>query len=124
MGDTVLRGIRGAITVEHNTAPEILSATKELLQAVIKENSLEPEDIASVFFTVTQDLNAEFPAFAARGIGLKYVPLLCSVEINVPGSLEKCIRLLVHANTKKSQREISHIYLKKATRLREDLKEF
>lgn len=121
MGDTVVRGIRGATTVERNSAEEIFSATRELLQAIIKENSLDPEDIASAFFTVTPDIDADFPAFAAREIGLKYVPLLCAVEINVPGSLGNCIRILLHVNTKKSQKEMKHIYLRGAIRLREDL---
>ncbi|HOV78636.1 MAG TPA: chorismate mutase [Bacillota bacterium] len=121
MGGTVLRGIRGAITVKQNSAGEIVAATRELLQAIISENGIEPEDMASVFFTVTPDLDAEFPATAARELGLKYVPLLCTTEINVPGSLDRCIRVLVHVNTRKSQKEIRHVYLKEAVRLREDL---
>lgn len=115
------RGIRGAITVEHNSAEEIVSATRELLEAIIKENSLNPEDIASAFFTVTTDLDAEFPASAAREMGWKYVPLLCATEINVPGRLGKCIRVLVHVNTRKSQTDLKHIYLRDATKLRVDL---
>lgn len=121
MGNYVMRGIRGAITVERNLAEEIVSATRELLEAIIKENDLDPEDIASACFTVTADLNAEFPASAAREMGWKYVPLLCATEINVPGRLGKCIRVLVHVNTEKSQRELKHIYLRDAARLRVDL---
>ncbi len=121
MGETVLRGIRGAITVERNDAGEIFSATKVLLTAIIKENYIDPEDIASVIFTVTPDLDAGFPAVAAREMGWQYVPLLCATEINVPGMLGKCIRALVHVNTKKSQRELKHIYLRDAVRLRADL---
>ena len=121
MGDNVLRGIRGAITVERNTSEEIKAASWELLEAVIKRNDIDPEDIASILFTVTQDLDAVFPAMGVRDKGFEYVPLLCSIEINVPGSLARCIRILVHVNTKKSQKEIKHIYLKDAVRLREDL---
>ncbi len=121
MGNTALRGIRGAITVERNSAEEIVAATRELLTAIIKENSINIEDIASAFFTVTADLNTGFPATAAREIGWKYVPLLCTTEINVPGGLGKCIRVLVHVNTQKSQKEIKHIYLRDAVQLRVDL---
>lgn len=98
-----------------------MSATRELLQTIINENELDPEDIASAFFTVTADLNAEFPASAAREMGWKYVPLLCSTEIDVPGRLGRCIRVLVHVNTQKSQIDLKHIYLRDAARLREDL---
>lgn len=121
MGDNVLRGIRGAITVERNTSEEIKAASWELLEAVIKKNDIDPEDIASIFFTVTHDLDAVFPAMGVRAKGFKYVPLLCSIEINVPGSLARCIRILVHVNTRKSQKEIKHVYLRDAVRLREDL---
>jgi chorismate mutase len=121
MANKVSRGIRGAITVERNSAGEIVTATRELLEAIIRENELDPEDITSAFFTVTQDLNAEFPATAAREMGWKYVPLLCATEIDVPGRLEKCIRILVHVNTSKSQRDLKHIYLKEAVKLRLDL---
>ena len=121
MANKVSRGIRGAITVERNSAGEIVTATRELLEAIIRENELDPEDITSAFFTVTQDLNAEFPATAAREMGWKYVPLLCATEIDVPGRLEKCIRILVHVNTSKSQRDLKHIYMKEAVKLRLDL---
>lgn len=121
MEGTVTRGIRGAITVERNDAEEIIAATRELLEIIIKENDLVPEDIASAFFTVSADLNAEFPASAAREMGWKYVPLLCATEIDVPGRLGKCIRVLVHVNTRKSQRELKHVYLREAAQLRVDL---
>ncbi|MDD2554652.1 MAG: chorismate mutase [Desulfotomaculaceae bacterium] len=122
MAERVLRGIRGAITVERNSAEEILAASGELLDAIIKENDIVAEDIASIIFTMTADLDACFPAKAARDKGLKYVPLLDALELNVPGSLARCIRILVHVNTARSQKEIKHIYLKEAARLREDLK--
>lgn len=121
MGDNVLRGIRGAVTVERNSPEDIHFATWELLENIIKENNINTEDIASIIFTLTQDLNAGFPAFVARTKGFKYVPLLCATEINVPGSLARCIRILVHINTRKSQQEIKHIYLRGAVKLREDL---
>ena len=122
LGETVLRGIRGAITVERNSAEEILAATGELLDTIIKENDIEAGDMASIIFTMTEDLDACFPARAARDRGLKYVPLLDARELDVPGSLPRCIRILIHINTDKSQREIKHIYLKEAASLREDIK--
>ncbi len=121
MGCKVFRGIRGAITVERNEAAEIAAATRELIETIIKENSLDPEDIASAIFTVTSDLDAGFPATAVREMGWRYIPLLCANEINVPGSLGRCIRVLIHVNTEKSQKEIKHVYLKGAVVLREDL---
>lgn len=88
----------------------------------MEENELDTEDIASAIFTVTPDLNAEFPATAARELlGWKYVPLLCATEINVPDRLGKCIRVLVHVNTERSQRELKHVYLRDAVQLRTDL---
>lgn len=117
-----IRGLRGAITVSKNTKEDILSATKELLQKMLKENNLEIEDIASIIFSTTPDLNAEFPAFAARQLGMDYTPLLCMHEIDVPGSLKKCIRILMHINTAKTQKEMRAIYLKEAASLRPDQK--
>lgn len=114
-------GVRGATTVEANTRDEILTATQQLLALMIRENGIKSEDVGSAIFTVTADLNAEFPAFAARQLGWMDVPLLCSNEINVPGSLPRCIRILVNWNTSKSQKEIVHIYSKGATSLRPDL---
>lgn len=112
------RGIRGATTVEENSREEILAATAELLQLMVKENAIEVEDIASVFFTVTADLDAEFPALAARQPGWLQVALMCAREIPVPGSLGKCIRVLMHVNTTRSAAEIRHIYVRKAVTLR------
>jgi len=117
----MLRGIRGAITVDHNDAEEIREATQELLQTILHENSLCTEDLVSAIFTVTPDLNADFPASSARAIGWQLVPLLCSTEIPVPGALPFCIRVLLHANTNRSQREIRHIFLRNAVILRKDL---
>ncbi|MFA4905293.1 MAG: chorismate mutase [Candidatus Margulisiibacteriota bacterium] len=116
----MIRGIRGATTVEHNRSREILSATRELLRGMVKANRLKIEDIASIIFSVTADLNAEFPARAARELKWGNVPLLCTYEIKVPGSLKKCIRVLILANTKQNQKTIKHIYLKGAQRLRRE----
>lgn len=119
-----VRGIRGATTVEHNDADEILQATIEMLDQVVRENEMVPEDICSVFITVTQDLDATFPARAIRQMpGWELVPLMCAVEIPVKGSLEKCIRLMVLYNTEKSQQEVRHVYLNNAKSLRPDLSE-
>ncbi|GAA3405177.1 chorismate mutase [Paenibacillus hodogayensis] len=117
-----VRGVRGAITVERNEETEILNATAELLGQIVAENGIDPEDIASVFVTVTQDLNAAFPAKVIREMqGWELVPLMCALEISVPGGLEKCIRLMVSVNTTKSQKEIRHVYLNNAIKLRPDL---
>ncbi|WP_296865382.1 chorismate mutase [Thermosyntropha sp.] len=116
-----VRGIRGAITVKEDTPQEVLEATKELLFKIKEENEFAVEDIASILFTVTSDVRSIFPAQAARMIGWDKVPLLCFQEIEVPGALPKCIRVLVHINTEKSQEEIRHIYLREAKKLRQDL---
>ena len=115
------RGVRGATTVESNSREEILRATRQLLALMIRRNDIHTEDVASAVFSVTRDLNAEFPALAARQLGWPDVPLLCTYEIDVPGSLRRCVRILVHWNTNKSQHEISHVYVKGAVALRPDL---
>lgn len=112
------RGIRGATTVERNDRGEILAATTELLQVIVRLNGLRSEDVAYVLFTVTPDLDADFPAFAARELGWAEVPLMCGQEIPVPGALERCIRVLVSWNTAKSQPEIRHAFLRRAKELR------
>ncbi len=117
------RGIRGATTVEHNDREEILAATTELLQLLISRNELRAEDVASVIFTVTEDLDAEFPALAARYQGWTEVALICTREIPVPGSLGKCIRILLHVNTTHSAAEIQHVYIRGAVNLRPTLNE-
>lgn len=117
-----VRGIRGATTVENNEENEILSATTELLNEIVAENGIIPEEIAHVFVTVTQDLTATFPAKAIRQMeGWELVPLMCSLEIPVEGSLPKCVRLMVTVNTEKSQADIKHVFQKEAKRLRPDL---
>ena len=115
-----IHGIRGATTVDRNDATEILAATHELLKAIVTQNELQPDDIVSALFTVTTDLNAAFPARAAEEIGWGIVALLHASEIPVPGSLPKCIRILVHAYTRRRREEIKHCYLRGATALRPD----
>ncbi len=112
------RGIRGATTVEYNNREEILSATTELLQLLIEKNDLHPDNIASAIFTVTDDLDADFPAVATRRLGWTETALMCAREIPVPGSLRKCIRVLIHVNTTRSAAEIQHVYIREAVSLR------
>ena len=114
------RGVRGATTVERDEREEILKATRELLALMIHLNNIQPEDVASAIFTTTVDLSAAFPATAARQLGWLDVPLMCSHEIDVPGALGMCIRVLVHWNTATPQHAIQHVYLKEAQTLRPD----
>jgi chorismate mutase len=117
-----VRGIRGAITVEADDPDLILVATKELLKAILHANpELQTEEIASAFFTLTEDLVSVHPALAARQIGWEHVPMMCAREIPVPGSLSHCIRILIQWNTDSLQAAINHIYLRKAVSLRPDL---
>jgi chorismate mutase len=112
------RGIRGATTVERNDREQILAATRELLEVLVRLNGLRPDDVAHVWFTVSPDLDAEFPALAAREIGWTEVPLMCGREIPVPGAIAGCIRVLIDWNTAKTQREIRHAFLRRAKELR------
>lgn len=116
----VVRAVRGATTAEHDTPEEILENTAELLTAVLARNGLETDDLISIIFTMTPDLSSEFPALAARQAGLTTIPLICTSEIPVPGSLGKCIRLLLHCTVPK-ERHITHVYLREAKILRPDL---
>lgn len=119
-----IRGVRGATTTANDQAEEIISATKELLHAIMKANlSLISGDVASVLFTVTEDLISTFPAIGVREMGWEDVPLMCMREIPVPGSLPRCIRVLVHWNTNLKQQEIIHVYLREAISLRPDMQE-
>ncbi|MGG3282416.1 chorismate mutase [Paenibacillus solani] len=116
------RGIRGATTVTRNDEQEIVQETLKLLEEMVRRNELEPEYISNIWITMTQDLDATFPAKAIRQLdGWDLVPLMCSVEIPVQGSLPRCIRFMVQVNTDKSQSEIKHVYLNEAKRLRPDL---
>ena len=119
----LVRGIRGATTVASNTREEILAAARELLSAIVEANAVPHEHVASIIFTTTPDLNAEFPAVAARELGWTDVALECLHEMNVPGSLPRCLRILMHVNTDRSAAEIKHIYLHGARVLRRDLAE-
>ena len=114
------RGIRGATTAENNSPEEILKATRQLLALMIRQNGIEPEDVGSAIFSTTTDLDAEFPALAARQLGWFDVALMCVHEFDVPGSLRRCIRILLHWNTDKPADEIVHVYVKEARKLRPD----
>ena len=114
------RGIRGAITVSENTKEAIIAASKELLQNLMEANEVEISDVACILFTTTPDLSAAFPAAAARELGWTQVPLLCGHEMNVPGSLSSCLRILVLFNTNKRNEEIVHVYLGDAVTLRDE----
>ena len=117
------RGIRGAITVEANSRDAILDAARELLSVMLKANEIDVDDVTSAFFTTTPDLNAEFPALAAREMGWNNVALLCGHEMNVPGSLPMCLRVLLLVNTDKPARDIRHAYLREARVLRPEFQD-
>ena len=114
------RGIRGATTADSNTREDILRATRELLALMIRQNAIRREDVASAIFSTTLDLDAEFPALAARQLGWFDVALMCHNELEVPGSLRRCIRVLLHWNTDVPANEIVHVYIKEASNLRPD----
>ena len=115
---TSIRGIRGATTSQENTKEAILGATRELLEELVSANGIQVEDLAAAFFTTTEDLNAEFPAQAARQVGWTYVALLDGHEMKVPDAIAKCIRVLVLVNTDKAPEELNHVYLRGASNLR------
>lgn len=115
------RGVRGATTVSDNSREAILSATRQLVALMVRRNGIDPKDVASAIFTTTPDLDAEFPALAARQLGWLEVPLLCGHEMTIPGSLPRCIRVLVHWNTPLPQDAIQHVYIRDAVKLRPDL---
>lgn len=117
----VVRGVRGATTVETDSAEEILSATRELLEELIAVNGIQKEDVASAFFTNTADLTATYPARAARELGWTQIALLGMQEMDVPDGVKRCIRILIHWNTDKSQEELVHLFLRGAAVLRPDL---
>lgn len=116
-----IRAIRGAITIENNVESEVLDQASKLIKQIISKNSLKIEDIISIIFTVTDDLNAVYPAAAVRKMGIVDVPLMCVQEMKVPGSLEKCLRVMLHISTDRNKSEIEHVYLEGATVLRPDL---
>jgi chorismate mutase len=119
----MIRGVRGAITVSRNQEKEIISSTYELLMKMIDENKIDPDSVASIFISATEDITAAFPAKALRKInGWTYVPVMCMREIPVPGALKLCIRVMMHVNSETRQEELIHVYLKEAKILRPDLK--
>ena len=116
-----VRAIRGAIQVDANERDQILEGTSELVGAILAKNGVTADDIISVVFTATPDLTAEFPAYAARLMGMTDVPLLCASEIAVPGAMPRVLRVLAHVETGRSRAEIHHPYLRGAAELRRDL---
>ncbi|HEX3010776.1 MAG TPA: chorismate mutase [Syntrophomonadaceae bacterium] len=116
-----VRGIRGAITIEADTASNVLEAVTLLLQTINTENDLVADDISSILFTATRDIKSIYPARAARDLGWDKVPLLCFQEMDVTNSLPMCIRVLVNINTSKTNDQIKHVYLRKAVALRPDI---
>ncbi|CAH0345541.1 chorismate mutase [Bacillus sp. CECT 9360] len=120
----MIRGVRGATTVDRDNEQDIIDATEKLLRVMIAENQIDPDKVASVFISVTDDLSSAFPAKALRKIEeWTYVPVMCMQEIPVPNSLKSCIRIMLHLNTEKAQHDISHVYQEKAVALRPDLKQ-
>lgn len=117
---TAIRGVRGATGVTENTKDALVAAGEELLNALVAANGIDPADVASVFFTCTPDLNAAFPAQAARNLGWTDTAMLCAHEMNVPGSLAMCLRVLIHWNTSRTQAEVKHVYINGAQALRPD----
>ena len=115
---TKVRGIRGATTAEENSRESILEATTDLVERMIEANDIEADDVAAAFFTATQDLNAEFPALAARRLGWEYVALMCAHEMAVPGAPARCIRALVLVNTTRAADELQNVYVRGASHLR------
>lgn len=117
----MVRGLRGATTVDEDTVDQVTQRSQELMQCIMVRNELTEDDIISVLFTATADVHSIFPATAIREIGFGAVPLLCAAEIAVPGSMPRCIRVLLHVHTTKSKDEIHHVYLHGAQGLRDDL---
>ncbi len=119
----MVAAIRGATTVVTNNEQEILEATAELLEKMTEQNGITAEDIISIIFSMTKDLDAVFPAVAARRLGFIHTAMMCTNEIDVPGSLTKCIRVMMHINTEKKNGELKYIYLRDARSLRPDLED-
>ncbi|MHB1209793.1 MAG: chorismate mutase [Acidimicrobiales bacterium] len=119
----LLRGLRGATTCDADTPEDIRVVTQELLLAMMERNDLAHDDVVSVIFTTSTDLTSSFPATAARGVGFGDIPLLCASEIAVPGSMAKCVRILMHVYTTRQRTEMRHVYLRNAQSLRDDLPE-
>ena len=116
-----VRAVRGAVQLDVDEREHLLDSTRELVTAVMTANALEPDDLISVMFTCTPDLTAEFPAVAAREVGLGSVPLLCAVEIDVPTAMPRVVRLLAHVDTDRTREQVQHVYLRGAVALRRDI---
>ncbi len=116
-----VRAIRGAIQVAANEREDVLEGASELVREVLQHNHIQPDDLISILFTATPDLTADFPAYAARQLGLTDVPLMCACEIAVPGAMPRVLRLLAHVETDLARSEIRHVYLRGAAKLRSDL---
>ena len=121
MTSPMIQGLRGASTCTEDTPQEIAKVTQELLLALMERNGLHHDDVVSIIFTTSPDLTSSFPATAARGIGFGDVPLLCASEIDVPGAMPRCVRVLIHAYSALTRSEIRHVYLRDAQILRDDL---
>jgi chorismate mutase len=119
----MVRALRGASTCAANSADEVTEVTQELLTVMLERNGVDHDDVISVLFTTTTDLNAAFPATAARGVGFGDVPLLCASEINVPGAMALTVRVLMHVYTPRTRSDLRHVYLRNAQSLRDDLPE-
>ena len=116
-----VRAVRGATQVDQDDRQQVLDATTELLESVLSRNELEPADLISVIFTATPDIRCEFPAYAARQMGITDVPLLCATEMDVPGAMPRVLRLLAHVETERPRQDVRHVYLRGAAALRTDL---
>lgn len=116
-----VRAVRSAVQVDRDDPDEVLAASTELMQAVLERNALTPDDFISIVFTATPDLRSEFPAYAARQMGIVDVPLLCASEIDVPGAMPRVLRLLAHVETDLPRSQLRHVYLRGAAALRTDL---
>jgi chorismate mutase len=123
MTSALIRGLRGATTCVADTPELVADATQELLAVMMERNGLDHDDVVSVLFTTSPDLTSAFPATGARGIGFGDVPLLCASEINVPGAMPRCVRVLMHVYTSRAREDLRHVYLRGAQTLRDDLPE-
>jgi chorismate mutase len=122
-GSTRVRALRGATTLEHDERDHLFARTQELIAALLERNDLDEDDLISIVFTATDDVHAAYPAEAAREAGITHVPLLCTRELDIDGGIERCVRVLVHAYTPRTPRELRHVYLHDARQLRTDLPE-
>ena len=121
MPASAVRAVRGAIQLDVDEREHVLSSTRELVSSVLAANSLTKDDVISIMFTATPDVRSEFPAVAARELGLGDVPLMCTQELDIIGAMPRVIRLMAHVNTTLPRDQITHVYLRGATALRRDL---